>query len=119
MAKDIQGTLRGACTYCDCGNFHSNDRIRCDYCDHPAAKHQNLSLLSLKPHDDDDDSNDSEPTDGDSDEGSYYHGAYIKNATSCTRASALVFGLLWSRIVCSMHGCLFCPIVIVFNRVYT
>ena len=46
MAKDIQGTLRGNCTLCDCTTFISSKGIRCDYCDHGAAKHQNLSSPS-------------------------------------------------------------------------
>ena len=49
MAKDCQGTLRGACAVCDCRTFVSDKGIRCDYCDHPAAKHQNLTSPSTKP----------------------------------------------------------------------
>eukprot|EP00731_Ephydatia_muelleri_P002193 Em0001g2193a len=49
MAKDCQGTLRGACTVCDCRMFASDKGIRCDYCDDPAAKHQNLSSPPSNP----------------------------------------------------------------------
>ena len=50
MAKDVQGVLRGNCTLCDCTTFISSKGIRCDYCDHGAAKHQNLSSPSPMPH---------------------------------------------------------------------
>ncbi|KAL5516947.1 hypothetical protein EMCRGX_G002404 [Ephydatia muelleri] len=46
---DCQGTLRGACTVCDCRIFVSGKGIRCDYCDDPAAKHQNLSSPPPNP----------------------------------------------------------------------
>ena len=49
MAKDCQGTLRGACAICDCRTFVSDKGIRCDYCDHSATKHQNLTSPSTKP----------------------------------------------------------------------
>ena len=73
MAKDCQGTLRGACTLCDCRMFVSTKGIRCDYCDDPAAKHQNLSsppsalpLFSPQLGNDDDGDDDGETvaTDG-------------------------------------------------------
>ena len=49
MAADTRGILRGRCNNCECDQFFSSDGTRCEYCDHPAGRHQNLSSTAIVP----------------------------------------------------------------------
>lgn len=41
---DSRGVLRGSCSVCECDGYDGGtEGMKCEYCEHPPGKHQNLS----------------------------------------------------------------------------